>query len=117
MKIIIAGSRTLWNYEAVDMAIQKTGWRVDEVFCGMAAGADCVGWAWAHVNNIPIREFYADWEQWGKRAGPIRNTQMAQQADALVLLWDGISNGSRHMLELANRLGLQTCVIEALSLS
>lgn len=33
----------------------------------------------------------ADWERLGKAAGPIRNEEMAEIADALIAFWDGQS--------------------------
>ena len=43
------------------------------------------------------KEFPANWENHGKAAGPIRNKQMAEYADALLLIWDGESRGSANM--------------------
>lgn len=49
--------------------------------------------------NFPIKKFYPDWGKHGKAAGPIRNKQMAEYADALLLIWDGESKGSKNMKE------------------
>lgn len=116
MKVIIAGSRHLWNYTAVDEMIAKTDWHITEVVCGMAPGADMVGYAWALINGVPIKPFPADWDRYGKKAGMLRNAEMALYArdgGGLVLLWDGISPGSASMLKLAEFYGLQTAVINA----
>ncbi len=43
------------------------------------------------------REFTANWIEHGKAAGPIRNRQMAEYADVLLLIWDGKSKGSANM--------------------
>jgi hypothetical protein len=47
------------------------------------------------------------WDQFGKSAGFRRNVEMAEYADALVLVWDGKSRGSGHMLRIAQERGLQ----------
>ncbi len=44
-----------------------------------------------------LKEFPPDWEKHGKAAGPIRNKEMAEYADALLLIWDGKSRGSASM--------------------
>ena len=111
MRVIIAGSRHIWNYAMLESAIEESGFDITSVVCGMAPGADCVGWAWAHINGIPIDEQPADWDRYGKRAGPLRNVAMAARADALILLWDGISLGSRNMLHEANRVYLETFTV------
>lgn len=106
MKLIIAGSRTITNYqsmlEAADMI--PLDFYVDEVVSGMAKGADHLGEWWAEINHIPVKAFYPDWEQYGKGAGLVRNTQMGEYADALLALWDGKSKGTKHMIEYMTNL-------------
>jgi hypothetical protein len=101
MRTIIAGSRTIEDYFAVEKAIRDCGWTITEVICGCAAGVDSLGAMWALKNNIPIREYRAKWELYGKSAGYKRNVLMAENADALVLVYDGKSKGSIHMLNIA----------------
>lgn len=43
---------------------------------GGAPGADSCGKMWAINNGVPIKEFRAEWEKHGKKAGPIRNQMM-----------------------------------------
>lgn len=109
MRVIIAGGRNIWSYALLEDAIKESGFDITRVVCGMAPGADSVGWAWAYTNGIPIDEFPADWLRYGNSAGPIRNAEMAKNAEALILFWDGISKGSRNMLNQARHFGLQTC--------
>lgn len=111
MRTIIAGSRGIWSYDLLERAIDEIDWPITTVVCGMARGADSVGWAWAYINGIPIDEHPADWKLTGKKAGIIRNIEMAIQADALILLWDGRSLGSQHMLGVAHRKRLKIKVI------
>lgn len=106
MKTIIAGSRSYHDREFLDDAIAKARLNITEVVCGCATGVDSMGRDWAEEHGIPVVDFPADWKAHGKAAGPIRNEQMAQYADALILVWDGKSPGSRSMLGLARRYGL-----------
>jgi len=106
MRTIIAGSRHIWDYAAVESAIQESGFEITTVVSGMARGVDACGWAWATVNNIPIKEYFPSW-QLGKVAGHLRNAEMANNADALILVWDGKSNGSANMLRNAKVIGLK----------
>lgn len=105
MKVIIAGSRTITDYSCLTNAIRMAKFDVTEVVCGMAAGADRLGQKWAIANNIPIREMPANWSKHGKPAGMIRNKQMAEYADAAIILWDGKSKGARNMLDEMKRVG------------
>lgn len=111
MRTIIAGSRDIWSYDLLERAIDEIDWPITRVVCGMAPGADSVGWAWAFLNQIPLDPYPADWGRLGKQAGPTRNVHMAAVADALILLWDGRSPGSRHMLITARKRNLKIKVI------
>lgn len=110
MKVIIAGSRTINNYDLVSQAIKESGFEITEVVSGGAHGVDQSGERWGKLNSVPIKIFRAEWNKLGKFAGPTRNKQMAQYADALVLVWDGKSRGSKSMLDEATKRGLKIYV-------
>ncbi len=99
MKLIIAGSRNLYmsikNITAC-LDLHEIG-SVQEVICGGASGPDRAGKAWALVYDVTVNEFPAEWDTHGKAAGPIRNRQMAEYGEALLLIWDGESRGSANM--------------------
>lgn len=57
---------------------------------GGAKGADALAAAWAHARGIPTQPFPADWDTYGKAAGPMRNTQMLREIDPdLVIVFPG----------------------------
>lgn len=88
----------------LETAITKSGWRhtITEVVCGKAPGVDTLGEVWGISNNIHVESFPAKWRVYGKkRAGKVRNLEMAAYADALIAVWDGSSPGTRHMIEAA----------------
>ena len=66
---------------------------------------------YAADHNLQCELFPADWEHHGKAAGPIRNAEMAEVADALIAFWDGQSRGTKSMIDLAKRKGLQVAVV------
>lgn len=110
-KVIIAGSRdiTLAPF-AISEIIRLAGYEtsstlaeiddkpvITEVVCGKARGIDTSGEEWAHTAGVHVMEFPANWGFHGKAAGPIRNKEMADYADDLVLIWNGRSTGSGSM--------------------
>lgn len=101
MKVVIAGSRSITDYNIVKQAIEESGFNITEVVSGTANGVDKLGEKYAIENNIPIKRFPADWNRHGKSAGYKRNEEMAIYCDAVIAIWDGISNGTRHMINLA----------------
>lgn len=112
MKTIIAGTRTFSNQMMFDHAMRLHGAEITEVVCGCAPGADWLGKKWAMDNKIPVRNFRADWVMFGKRAGPIRNRQMADYADACLIFWDGKSKGTQNMIDEMRQRGKPCVVIE-----
>ena len=106
MKVIIAGPRykdpvnkiPFDNYKLVVEAIEKSGFEITEEVCGMAIGVDRLGEQWAIANSVPVKEMPANFAKHGKAGGPIRNREMAEYADAAVIVWDGKSRGTRNMI-------------------
>lgn len=101
MKTIIAGSRSITSPKIVAAAIAECGWTPTEVVCGRAKGVDTLGEHWAIQHRVPIKYFSPDWQQFGKRAGILRNVKMAEYAQALIAIWDGESKGTKHMIDEA----------------
>jgi len=110
MRTIIAGSRTITDASKLQTVIDDYEWPITTVLCGGAQGVDKLGEQYALAHNIPIEYYPADWKTHGKAAGPIRNSQMAENAEALILIWDGQSRGSKDMLAKAQAKNLKTYV-------
>ncbi|GEM_PF-1316445 len=100
-KAIIAGSRSITDLSVVGEAVESARLvhPILEVVCGGARGVDRLGAQWAVKCRIPVTVFHADWDTYGKRAGFIRNEEMAQYANCLIAIWDGKSKGTAHMIE------------------
>jgi len=107
MKTIIAGSRTITDFDLVRAAIKKSGFNITEVVSGGCKGPDLLGERWAKQNHIPIKRFNANWQKHGNAAGPIRNIEMSCYALALIAVWDGKSKGTKLMIDLAERHNLR----------
>lgn len=114
-RVIVAGSRDFENYELLKAKMDYLLSDTDEpiqIVCGLARGADRLGQRYARERGFEIRYFPANWDAYGKRAGYLRNEQMAQNADALAAFWDGKSRGTKHMIDLAKQYGLKIRIIK-----
>jgi len=120
-RIIIAGSRGFNDQDLFDNTIHDVlmGYETDEleIISGGCRGADRMGEEYAEEWGIKCTVFPADWDTYGKAAGPIRNEQMAKYAaeadrGILIAFPVGESRGTRNMIELAKRYGLEVSVIE-----
>lgn len=106
MRVIIAGGRDVHDYNLVLDAVDKCPFRISAVVSGGATGVDRLGEQYATEMNLPLHIYFADWKTKGKAAGPIRNAKMAENADALIAIWDGKSKGTKNMIETAEKRGL-----------
>ena len=125
VRLIVAGSRTVVNKDYVFTELDRLTEhlrlpenRVTEI-CGDthcvyphgARGVDALGREWAESRNIPVECFAANQECHGKAAGMLRNKVMANHGTHLVALWDGLSPGTRQMIEVARSFGLDSRVL------
>ncbi len=112
MKTIIAGPRYIDDYKILHLALQDINWTITEVVSGCANGVDQLGEKYANTYDIPIKRFPADWDRYDKRAGYLRNKEMAEYADALLAIWDQKSKGTGMMIKLAEEKDLMVVVFD-----
>lgn len=123
IRIIVAGTRTFSDYELLRNKLddfiselnQKYPGKQIVIITGAAKGADQLGSFYARSHNIPLKEFPADWNTYGRAAGPIRNQQMLDyvlhEIPVLIVFWDGESRGTKNMINIAKRCNVQTEVV------
>lgn len=114
MKVIIAGSRNVDDYKFVKQAVLDSGFDIREVVSGGARGVDQLGERYARENNLRLRRFEANWLRFKAAAGPIRNRDMVDYAEALIAipLKNGISVGTRHIIAVAKKARIPVFVKE-----
>ncbi len=115
MKVIIAGSRHITDEDYFNRVMLSTiiEWSITirpskiEIVSGGCRGVDTMAEKFANKCELKFTKFPADWNKYGKKAGYIRNQQMADYASidggALVVIWDGKSRGSKMMIDIAER--------------
>jgi hypothetical protein len=96
MKLIIAGSRTI--YPGGDLFDLLNYFNIRESEVTELIHGNCPSGVDKWVDDFYLcSHFEADWNKHGKAAGPIRNREMAKYGDVLLLIWDGESRGSANM--------------------
>ncbi|WP_010497817.1 DUF2493 domain-containing protein [Paenibacillus elgii] len=112
-KVIVAGSRGFSDYSLLRRKLDSllTNKQDVVIVSGTARGADQLGERYAKEKGYQISSHPANWDEFGKSAGYIRNEEMAKEADALVAFWDGISKGTKHMIDLAHKHDLLVRVV------
>ena len=120
LNILIAGTRTFNDYELlrkeVDSFIEEITAPVlpvlIRILSGGASGADALGERYAKQRKHILKVMPADWNKYGRAAGPLRNKQMGDRADACIVFWDGISRGTKNVIDLCKKAKVQCKVIQ-----
>ncbi len=105
-KVVIAGSRDYNNYDEAKQYIDFCLSNIrDEnniiIVSGCATGADTIGERYAKENGFIVEKYPADWQKYGKSAGPRRNKSMTKVSDYIICFWDGKSRGTKSLIRYA----------------
>lgn len=108
-RLVVAGCRDFNNYFKLAAELKRLIKEIGKdytiiIISGGARGADTLGEKFARWHRLKIERFSAEWDKYGRSAGPRRNVQMAQVADGVIVFWDGKSRGTKSMIECAHRL-------------
>jgi hypothetical protein len=82
---------------------------------GEARGADTISRLAAEYLLLEIERFPADWDRYGKSAGPIRNRQMLDEKPDLVLAFHSNienSKGTKDCITEASKRGIEVKIIK-----
>lgn len=117
-RIIIAGGRKFDDYSLLRQEVLK---HIDiekdnvTIVSGTAMGADKLGERFADEFGLQLTRMAANWNLYGKRAGYLRNEEMALYASKsngmLISFWDGESKGTKHMIQLARKHKLEVHIV------
>jgi hypothetical protein len=117
VRICVAGSRSFHDPVKFDAILRAfLSWAGVEPYCfmsGMASrGPDRLIYEWAKEHGEPCFEFWANWDEYGKAAGMIRNGVMRKNLTHLLAIWDGKSRGTREMIEETSKIeGIHVSVV------
>ena len=117
MKIVVGGCRNFFDYSVVsyhlDALIKKHDPTDVIVFLsGHCSGVDLLVEQYATEHAHSLMLFPAEWERYGRAAGPIRNKSMVENSDQVVAFWDGKSRGTASLIRYARKLGKPIAIIE-----
>ena len=92
-------------------AAQSAG-KVAVIIHGNARGADLLADQYAREKSIRVLPFPADWNLYGRRAGPIRNKLMLTESQPHVIIACKGGNGTAHMMKIGKEAGVPVVEIE-----
>lgn len=97
MKLLIAGSRSIKTFDFSKHIPEET----DLIICGGANGIDRLAEQYADRKKISKLVLRPQYKRYGKGAPLKRNEIMVNLADKILIVWDGISSGSKYTADYA----------------
>ena len=100
MKIAIVGSR--------DIIVADIGKYVsdgDEIVSGGAVGVDACAAEYAKKHGMKLTVFLPQYARYGRAAPIVRNKEIVDYADRIVVFWDGKSKGTQSVIQYAEKRG------------
>jgi len=94
-------------------AMQESGFDFTEIIHGGARGVDQIAGLIGKESGLPVHVFPANWDEYPKSAGFLRNMEMVAEADAVVAVWDGKSRGTKHTINHAKKVGVPVYVYQS----
>ena len=98
MKVAVVGSRGL-TADALGRWEQYVPIGCSEIISGGAVGVDTLAERFARAEGLSLTVLRPDYDQFDKIAPLIRNEAIVRQADYVLILWDGRSKGTLHVIK------------------
>lgn len=99
MKLLIVGSRSINEFDLSEYVPADT----ELIISGGAKGIDRVVEKYADSNNISKLIIRPKYKLYGRAAPIKRNEEMVNIADAVLIIWDVKSKGTKYTAEYAER--------------
>ena len=113
-RILICGGRDYFKYREFDRYMDEIYGDIGEgedfdcvVVQGGAKGADFLAKGWAYSMGFPCEEYPANWKQYGKAAGSIRNQQMLDEGKSDIVVAFPGGSGTADMVRRAKKAGVE----------
>jgi len=114
MRVLICGDRNWSDLQTMENFFQKLD-KDTLIIEGEARGADTMARQLAEKYRFNLLPFKAEWEKYGRAAGPIRNSKMLIEGkpDLVVAFHNYIqsSKGTKNMIEKAKKYGVKVTLI------
>ena len=107
MKLLIAGSRSITSFDLSPYVPAD----VELIITGGAKGVDTLAEAYAKERGIPTVTVKPCYERYGRAAPILRDEEMVDMADSVLVIWDGVSRGSKQTADYARKKGKPLTVV------
>ncbi|MBR5591495.1 MAG: DUF2493 domain-containing protein [Kiritimatiellae bacterium] len=113
VKLAIVGSRTFTDYDKVKETVLKLFDQevLAEIVSGGATGADSLAEQLADELGLSLTVFSAEWQRYGRSAGPVRNRKIVKYADFVLAFAAATSRGTANTVSICKKMGKPYLII------
>ena len=108
MKLLIAGSRSIKDFDLSKHIPPETKF----IISGCASGIDSLAEAYADHHRLSKLILRPQYDLYGRSAPLRRNESMVEIADAVLIIWDGVSRGTKYTVEYAKKKNKAVIIVQ-----
>ena len=109
IKITVGGCRDFsdseYIFKCLDEYIKELCDEEIIIISGHCSGVDAIAEKYAEIKGFKTMIFPAEWDKYGRAAGPARNKKMVEASDIVIAFWDEKSKGTKSLINLAKKSG------------
>ncbi len=107
MRILVCGGRDYTNTYVMKAVLKDYFYGPEDcLICGMAKGADMMAFHYVDATDSHIECYPANWDEYGRSAGPIRNQQMLDEGKPDIVIAFPGGRGTAHMIKISKKAGV-----------
>lgn len=107
MKLLIAGLRSITDFDLSPYI----GDDVDTILSGGAKGIDTIAEEYADSHGIEKTIIKPQYDRYGKGAPMVRNKELVNLCDKALIIWDGVSKGTKFTADFAKKMNKEVTII------
>lgn len=112
MKVLVTGGRDYHDWEKVFKTLDELNnqYKFTLLINGGAKGVDWLATLWAEARKIELKVCPANWKEYGRKAGILRNHEMLKESPDLVVAFPG-GKGTANMVHISKKSGIEVIEI------
>lgn len=114
MRVLVCGGRNFADYKLLTSTLDQLHGqqaKITSIIHGGAKGADTLAGEWADSRQVQCKVYDAQWNTFGRAAGPIRNQKMLSIQNPNIVVAFAGGNGTWDMIKRSRKTSAQVIIV------